>query len=82
MAACRRRNTAAAVAAPAELHSNTRCSTALACSTSLALPVLRSCRPPLHPASLPLQLGTHKRGKAKREEMAGLLRKMAAKAHK
>ncbi len=29
-----------------------------------------------------MQLGTHKRGKAKREEMAGLLRKMAAKAHK
>jgi hypothetical protein len=27
----------------------------------------------------PLQLGTHKRGKAKREEMSALLRKMAAK---
>jgi hypothetical protein len=27
----------------------------------------------------PLQLGTHKRGKAKREEMSALLRKIAAK---
>lgn len=33
---------------------------------------------PSHPSPL-LQLGTHKRGKAKREEMAALLRKMAAK---
>ena len=48
--------------------------------------VLRS--PPALPHLLPpgsiafsslVQLGTHKRGKAKREEMSGLLRKMAAK---
>lgn len=41
---------------------------------------MHPCSPRLPLLLLPLpQLGTHKRGKAKREEMAGLLRKMAAK---
>jgi hypothetical protein len=50
-------------------------------SALASAPTLRA-HPPAYPCTplfTLLQLGTHKRGKAKREEMAGLLRKMAAK---
>jgi hypothetical protein len=36
----------------------------------------------LLPAAVLLQLGTHLRGKKKREEMAGVLRKQQKAAHK
>lgn len=44
---------------------------------------VRCCRPASHVLFLPHpQLGTHLRGKKKREELAGVLRKQQKAAHK